>query len=473
MVDLKYTSVDEIPKIRDTLKDTFRKGVLRPLEWRKQQLLQLARLAQDNADTLAEAISEDMGKPKVETFAVEVAAIIERCLKSAKNLEEWAKPEIVQVPDWQKPWTPTVHKTPKGVVLIISPWNYPMILTLQPLLGAIAAGCCAVVKPSELAPAYAKLIAELLPKYLDQSAYRVVNGAVEETTRLLEFPWDHIFYIGNPRVARIIAAAAAKHLTAVTFELGGKCPVIIDPTTDISLAAKRILWGKCSNAGQICMAPDYVIVPRNKQDEFVAALKTHVDTFFPEGAFNSKFFARIISTAHHNRLKGLLNRTQGQIVFGGNVNNKNGFEPTVVRDVKDGDSLLEEEIFGPILPVIPVDDISEAIEFVNARPHALFVYAFSEDAKVKQRILDNTRSGGIVFNDTFQQAAVSELPLGGMGESGHGYQNMKYTYDEFTHLRGSIDMPKQCEQFLEVRYPPFNNEQFKVLSAGVHVEIPR
>ncbi|KAG5636061.1 hypothetical protein H0H81_009232 [Sphagnurus paluster] len=309
----------------------------------------------------------DLGKPRMESIFAEIAAIYDRAIICAQKLEEWTKPEAVDVPDWQKSWSPTIHRAAKGTVLIISPWNYPLILTLQPLYGAISAGCCAVIKPSEIAANYAALLARLLPQYLDQSAYQVVLGGVPEITKLLELKWDHIFYTGNGRVARIIAAAAAKHLTPLTLELGGKSPVIIDGTFDIGLAAKRLLWGKINNAGQICIAPDFVLVLRDRQEELVNALKAAYDTFYPEGALNSISFGRIISDLHFNRLKGLLERTKGDVAFGGKTNEKRGFEPTVVSNVTEGDSLLEEEIFGPILPLVPVDSIEDAIEFVNAR----------------------------------------------------------------------------------------------------------
>ncbi|KDQ60950.1 hypothetical protein JAAARDRAFT_77074 [Jaapia argillacea MUCL 33604] len=472
MAQLQHTAIGEIPVIRETLYHTFRAGKTRPLEWRRQQLYQLARMAQENSDAFVEAIGKDLGKPPMETWVGEVGGLIDRCLQCATSLEDWSKPEVIDVPDWQKPWQPTIYKAPKGVVLIIAPWNYPMILSLQPLYGAISAGCCAVVKPSEVSPAYSQLLADLMPKYLDGDAYRVVNGGVEETTELLKYPWDHIFYTGNGRVARIIATAAAKHLTPCSFELGGKSPVIIDSEYDVKLAAKRVLFGKCTNAGQICVAPDYVLIPADRQDEFIAALKEHHESFFPEGPLKSPSYGRIVNGMHHARLTGLLKRTQGKIVLGGQVDDKNGLAPTIVKDVKEGDSLLEGELFGPILPIVPVKDLAEAITYVSERDHPLVLYAFTENPQVKQQLLDNTRSGNIVFNDTFQQLAVNELPFSGVGESGYGYQVMKYSYEGFTHARGSIDMPKEAEPHLEGRYAPYTDDKFKAIQAILHRTIP-
>jgi len=467
------TPVNIIPKIRDALRTTFRSGVTRPIAWRQHQLYQLARMAQNERELICDALKKDFGKPKTEVLMTEIGCIIERTVKSAEQLPEWAKTEYPDVADWQKPWKPTVYKAPRGTVLIISPWNYPMILTFQPLIGAIAAGCTAVLKPSELVPTFSQLLEEIVPKYLDPNVCRVVNGAVPETSKLLELQWDHIFYTGNGRVARIIASAAAKHLTPLTLELGGKSPVIIDSAYDIDLAAKRILWGKCNNAGQICVAPDYVLVQRDKQDELVEAFRKHYNAFFPKGALDSPLFGSIISDLHHKRITSLLSRTNGEVVLQGRVDAaRRRLEPTIVKDVADGDSLLEEEIFGPVLPIVPVDSLNQAVDFVNARPHPLVLYGFSDKESVKQKLVSETQSGGIVFNDTFQHLAVPELPFAGVGESGYGNQVMKHTYDTFTQLRSSIDMPKEAEPYLAIRYPPHSEEAVKALTAPVYMPIP-
>ncbi|KAF5376651.1 hypothetical protein D9615_007812 [Tricholomella constricta] len=469
---MSATPVDEIAQIHATLRTTFRKGVTRPLAWRRHQLLQLALMMQENVDAFADSLEADLGKPRMEAIATEVGVIYERATICAQNLEEWTKPQAVEVPEWQQSWSPTVHKGAKGTILIISPWNYPLILTLQPLYGAISAGCCAVIKASEVAPNYATLLARLLPQYLDQSAYRVVLGAVPEITKLLELQWDHIFYTGNGRVARIIAAAAAKHLTPLTLELGGKSPVIVDGTFDISLAAKRILWGKINNAGQICVAPDYVVVLRDQQDELIAGLKSAYESFYPNGALNSTSYGRIVSDTHFERLKGQLKRTRGEVAFGGQTNEKRWFEPTIVKDVAGDDPLLEEEIFGPILPVVPVDSVEDAIEFITSRDHPLVLYVFTEDPKTKASIIDRTMSGNLVFNDTVQQLAVNTLPFGGVGESGYGRQILKYSFESFTYDRSCVDIPRAAEPTLEIRYPPYTDKNLAILSAPLRAKIP-
>ncbi|KAH7922135.1 aldehyde dehydrogenase [Leucogyrophana mollusca] len=471
MSELVHTPYEDIPKIRDALKATFKKGTTRSIAWRQHQLYQLARMCQENADAFCDSLLADLGKPKLEVLMGEVGAVVDRAVRSAQQVEEWAKPEHPEVPDWQKPWNPTLLKVPRGAVLIIAPWNYPMILSLQPLIGAIAAGCCAVVKPSELVPSFSQLLATLIPKYLDPAAYQVVNGGVAEASKLLELQWDHIFYTGNGRVARVIASAAAKHLTPMTLELGGKSPVIIDSAYDINLAAKRVLWGKCNNAGQICVAPDYILCTWNKQEELIAAFQEHYKAFFPEGALTSPEFGSIVSDLHHQRLTSLLQRTKGKIVLGGHSSGRR-LEPTIVANVQEGDALLEEEIFGPILPIITVDSLEDAIRFINARPHPLVLYAFTEDPTAKEQLINETQSGGIVFNDTFQQLAVNELPFAGVGESGYGYQIMKYTFDTFTQLRSSVDVPKEAEPHMQIRYPPHGAEAVKALSAAAYQPIP-
>ncbi|KAJ6521544.1 aldehyde dehydrogenase [Mycena vulgaris] len=466
------TPISEIPLIRDTLRANFRKGIPRPIEWRKQQVLQLARMVQENKEEFAESLTKDLGKPKLNAYVQEIGPLIERCIASARELDDWAKPVAVEVPDWQKAWKPTVYKAAKGTVLVISPWNFPLVLSLQPFLGAIAAGCCAVLKPSELSPHFAELLAELFPKYLDPAAYRVVLGGVPEITKILELQWDHIFYTGNGRIARIISAAAAQHLTPLTFELGGKSPVIVDPSFDIKLAAKRTLWAKSQNCGQLCVAPDYVLIPRAHQDAFIAALKDSYAEFFPEGSMNSSLISRIVSPEHHARLTDLLKRTRGEVVFGGKTEGTSKIELTVLKDVSADDSLMEGEIFGPFLPILPVDSLEEAVEFVSDRDHPLVLYAFTENPELKRKILEETMSGGVAFGDLVQQLAVKEMPFGGVGESGYGSQVLKYTYEAFSYNRSTVDIPQEVEPFNAVRYPPYDDEKFKVMSTAAFLEIP-
>ncbi|TRM57645.1 aldehyde dehydrogenase [Schizophyllum amplum] len=484
----EYTPLEEIPKLRTELRDSFASGLTLPPAFRIQQLRQLARMCQENKDAIAEAVAQDLAKPKIEVFSAEVGPVIERSLYAAERLHEWTRPEKIEVnTPWQKEWDTRLYRLPKGVVLVIAPWNYPVILSLQPLGGAIAAGCCVVLKLSEVAPHYASLLTRLLPQYLDSRAYRIVNGAVPEVTKVLELQWDHIFYTGHGAIARIVSAAAAKHLTPLTLELGGKSPVIIDPASDLTLAARRVLYGKFNNAGQICVCPDYVLIPASAKPAFIAALQDAYKEWFPNGCLESDDFGSIVNPTHHARLKGLLDRTKGRIVMGGRVgDDKKGrmvrMELTVVDGVGQEDALMEGEIFGPILPILEVRDVDEAIEFVRARPHPLVLYAFTQDDDVRRKVLLRTTSGNLVFNDTFMQLSgdlfdyilhVNELPFGGVGESGYGRQAQKWSFDIFSYERSYVDIPPRMEPGLSHRYPPYDGRAMAIMSAATNMKIPK
>jgi len=364
--------------------------------------------------------------------------------------------------------SPTTYKEPKGVVLIITPFNYPLWLVMTAMAGAIAAGNAVVLKPSESCPTVAALLAELFPKYIDPSLVRVVNGAVPETTKLLELPWDHILYTGGERVGRIVAAAAAKTLTPASLELGGKSPAFIDPTSDLRFIAKRLLWGKFANAGQTCVAPDYAIIAKADQDKFVAVLKDVYAEFYPETTTSPPGPANIARMVHQQawtRVNGLLQATQGTIVCGGEVNEaKKYIAPTIVKDVKAGDPLLSEEIFGPVLPILAVDNLDAGIAYVNAHDHPLALYAFTQNEAFKKKVFSNTQSGSASANETIIQPGVTDLPFGGIGPSGSGYHTGKYGFLMFTHLRSSIDNPSWVDMILGARYPPYTAKKLKAVS---------
>ncbi|KAI0041481.1 aldehyde dehydrogenase [Auriscalpium vulgare] len=473
--ELAYTNIDDIPKIHARVVSKFKSGATRPLAWRRQQLIQLGKLLQENEERLAEALRIDLGKPRLEVTVADIGPVVFAISVALEKLDEWAAPEKpTDLPSWRSNWDTTVYKSPKGAVLIITPWNYPYIITLGPLVGVIAAGNTAVLKPSEMIPTVATALSELIPKYLDPEAFVVVNGAVEETTRLLELRWDHIFYTGSNRVGRVIAAAAAKHVTPLTLELGGKCPVIIDPNTNIELAAKRILYGKQANAGQICISPDYVLVPKDKQDELIAAFGRVAKTFWPDSPMKSPDLGSIITPGHRDRLTNLLQSTDGKIVLGGGVEGERRMEITIVKDVSVDDILMRDEVYGPIMSLVPVEDIDEAIQIVNDRPSPLVIYVFTEDEAVKQKFLEATSSGTLCLNDTYQHLAVHEVPFGGTGESGYGAYLGKTSFDTFTHTRGFVNVPFANDPQMALRYPPYTQEALNVLSTfGMHIPLPK
>ncbi|KAH7344940.1 NAD-aldehyde dehydrogenase [Rhizoctonia solani] len=472
---LVYTPLDEINQIHARLGASFRAGKTKPIAARKENLVKLAYMVKDNIEALQDALTVDLGRPKLESSFLELNSLVKETVEVHKAVEKWARPDKVPFSLNFAPMRPVVRKEPKGVVLIISPFNYPVWLALSPAIGAIAAGCAVVIKPSELTPATSALLAELVAKYLPPDVITVVNGGIPETTRLLDLPWGHIMYTGGGNVGRIVATAAAKHLTPVTLELGGKSPVIVDPASDMKLAARRILWGKATNAGQTCVAPDYVLVPREGQDALVKELEAAYKEFYPQGAKTSDSYSRIISTGHWDRIKGMLDETNGKIAVGGgkDADRQSKFiAPTVVKDVNADDALMKSEIFGPILPIVPVRDVDAAIEYVNANDHPLALYVFTKDPKFKAKVFDNTQSGAAVANDLLVHIAVDGLPFGGVGPSGYGAHTAKFTFDTFTHFRSSLDSPGWLDLVLGARFPPYTAAKAKKLAGLTPTVIP-
>ncbi|KAI0706786.1 NAD-dependent aldehyde dehydrogenase [Cerioporus squamosus] len=407
----QYTPIDEIVKSNKAASVAFRKA----------QIAQIGYLIQDNETRLIEALKLDLGRPALETELYDMGPTIKDIRLAYDNVGQWARPQRAFSIRYFL-MGPHLKAEPKGVVLIISPFNLPLFLMLSPLVSAIAAGCAAVIKPSEATPHVNKVLAELLPKYVDPDLYHLVQGGIPETTKLLELRWDH----SGERVARIVAQAAARHLTPVTLEN----PVVIDPKVVPVFTAKRILWGRFGNAGQVCTAPEYVLVPREFQETLVSAFKKVYHSFYPDGPEKSDSFARIVSTQHAARIKALLDRTDGDIICGGEFD-----------DVTASDSLMSEEIFGPVLAVIPVKDVDEAIAIIRSRQTPLAVYVFSPDKQFQTKVFSSTKSGTALANETTLSPAVPGCPVGGVGASGYGYYSGRHAFEQFTHWRVSLDNP--------------------------------
>ncbi|KAK0458933.1 NAD-aldehyde dehydrogenase [Desarmillaria tabescens] len=465
MSKLNYTPVDEIDKIHAELSNTFKSAKVQPIAYRKYVLLQLGYLLKDNVARFEDALMADLGKPKIEVTLTEIGPSISEIKDAYSNVEKWAKPEK---PGFSMNYTPmrrVIYKQGKGIVLIISPFNYPINMSFGPIASAIAAGNTVVFKPSEQTPATSSLFEELFPKYVDPSVIRVVNGGVAETTKLLEHSWGHILFTGSGRVGRIIASAAGKTLTPVTLELGGKSPVFIDPKCDLPVAARRILWGKNVNAGQSCVAPDYILVPKDFQDKVVEALKATHDSFYPTPEDEANSIGKLVSPQAYNRISNLLKSTKGTIAFGGKLDEATRYiQPTVVKDVSFDDPLMSEELFGPVLPIVPVDNIDEAIDFVNAHDHPLALYVFTQDSEIKTKIINSTQSGAVCMNETMTHVAAEGLPFGGVGPSGSGHHNGKFGFNTFTHTRASLDPPGWLDRILSSRYPPYTDKKLKAIS---------
>ncbi|MFJ6426146.1 aldehyde dehydrogenase family protein [Streptomyces hydrogenans] len=445
------------------LRAAFDTGLTRPAAWRRRQLHALRRLLRDNTTAIEEALYDDLRKGRTESHLTEIGGVLAEVEHALCHLDRWMKPRRVAVPLNMKPATARIHPEPLGVCLIIAPWNYPLILTLNPLVGALAAGNAAVVKPSELAPATSRLLAALLPRYLE--AVAVVEGAVEETTTLLAQRFDHIFYTGNGTVGRIVAAAAAKNLTPITLELGGKSPVFIDETADMAVTARRLAWGKFTNAGQTCVAPDYVLVTHAARAPLLAALPEAIHRMFGTDPRTSADYGRIVNDRHFQRLTALT--AEGDLLTGGISDAAERYiAPTVLTDVAPGAPVMTEEIFGPILPILAVRGVDEAIDFINARDKPLSLYAFTRDKAARQALLEKTSSGGLVYNAPMIHLGVPNLPFGGVGESGMGAYHGKASFDTFSHRKPVLTKPTRPDT-LRLIYAPHSSRSFAFIAKAV------
>ncbi|WP_202613707.1 aldehyde dehydrogenase family protein [Ornithinimicrobium cerasi] len=430
-------------------------GVTRDLTWRRAQLRALRALVVEHEDELTRAVVADVGKPALEVRLTELSFVVQEIDTLLANLARWTAPRRVPLPATHLPGSAAVHLVPKGVVLIIGPWNYPVQLVLAPLAGALAAGNTVVVKPSEHAPTVAALLAELVGRHLPADAVQVVTGGVPETTALLRERWDHIFFTGSSAVGRVVMRAAAEHLTPVTLELGGKSPTFVDGTVDPDLAARRIAWGKFTNAGQSCVAPDYVMVTPDAREGLVAALDAAIGDFFGDDPSASADLGRIVNDHHHARLVELVGASGGVVTTGGghDVDDGHYLAPTVLTGVAHDSPVMAEEIFGPVLPVVEVADARAAVDLVNARPRPLALYVFSDDAATRRLFEERTTSGGLAHGVPLIHLAVPGLPFGGVGESGMGRYLGRASIDELSHHRSVLSKPLRPDTLAAI-YPP-------------------
>lgn len=449
------TPVDEVPGIVARARSGFAAGQLASVADRRHHLQALRSFVLDERDRLAEALVDDLGKPPTEAWSTEIGFVVNEIDHALDHLEEWTAPRPVPVPMSLRPGSAEVVPQPRGVATIIAPWNYPVQLLLSPLVAALAAGNTAVLKPSEVTPAVARVVAERLGHHVRPDVVGVVTGGVDETTALLAERVDHVFYTGNAAVGRIVMRAAAEHLTPVTLELGGKSPAIVTRDADVELAAKRIAFGKFVNAGQTCVAPDHVLVDRRVEDRFLTALTGSVAAFYGDDPATSPDYARIVNTRHHDRLTGLLAAGgYDRVVVGGDGDRDRCYlAPTVLAGIADDAAVMADEIFGPILPVVAVDDARAAVERVNAAAKPLALYVFTSSDRQAGAILDQTTSGGALVNHTLLHLAVPELPFGGVGESGMGAYHGRTGFDTFSHLRSVLTASTRVD--LPLLYPPF------------------
>lgn len=448
-----------ISSVWQTLKKSSDEKKLVPLKARKIALQQLQRGLEELQEDIMTALVHDLGRPRFESYVLEIALIKNEIKSALKSLPSWSAKKKVRTTLPFQPGSSWIAPTPKGLVLIIAPWNYPFQLSLLPLVSAIAAGNCAIIKPSELAPHSSTVIANLISHYLDPNYFRVLEGDHQVCDSLLDMPFDHIFFTGSNHIGRHVMKRASEHLTPLTLELGGKSPAIIDNSGLNEVTIKRLLWGKFMNAGQTCIAPDYVLIEKSLITKFVQMAKKQLRIMFGDNAHQSSSFARIVNEKHLLRLIQYLK--VGTIAHGGNYDQKGLFlEPTLMTDIPLDAAVMQEEIFGPILPIIGYENIDEAINFINARPKPLALYVFSSINKTVQKVLHDTVSGSVGINDCVSQAGIEGLPFGGVGASGFGNYHGHHGFLTFSHMRAVYQRSTHLDNPL--RYPPYSTHKLKV-----------
>ncbi len=458
--DLKALSQQNPSDVLKELKASFDSGITRPYLWRKKQLLMIERFLEERENDIYEALQQDFRKSRAETFFTEIHYLQTEIRHALRHLRSWMKPRRVHTPLRYQPGRSYYYSEPCGVVLVIGAWNYPLQLALAPAIGAIAAGNCVVIKPSERAPATSALLVEAFGDYIDRRALRLFPGGADEGKEMVKEPFDHIFFTGGKEAGKKVMAAAAAHLTPVTLELGGKNPCVVDRSVDIDVAARRIVWAKFLNAGQTCIAPDYVLVHRDLEKELLKSMKDALEVFYGAEPEKSSDYPALISAEQLRRLTGYMK--DGTVVTGGVADSGSRYcSPTILCDIAPGSPVLTEEIFGPLLPVVTYTDTDNALETIRKAGQPLAVYLFSNDRSFQRTFVERTRSGGLCINDLMFQAAVPALPFGGTGECGNGRYHGKSGFDTFSRQR-SVHV-KGLFPENRLRYPPFEDRKFRIL----------
>lgn len=442
------------------LDDYFSSGATRSLSWRKRQLKAFYTLLEVEEKSISEALYNDLSKSPEETYLTEIGYLKKDINLMLKNVEKWMKPKQVSSPLLSLPAKSLIIPEPLGTCLVIGAWNYPFQLSMSPMLSAISAGNCVIVKPSELAPHTSSLIAELLPKYLDMNAVLVVEGGKQPTSDLLELDFDKVFYTGGERVGKIVMSAASKHLTPVTLELGGKSPCIVDKNIDLKTAINRVVWGKFVNVGQTCIAPDYLLVHQSNLDNVLNQMKESITKQYSSKPKSNRFYGRIVNEAHCSRLVSYLENQN--VVFGGDYSIEDKYlAPTIVLNPSLDSDLMEEEIFGPIMPILSFNGRSDMLKFINSRPKPLAAYAFTQDKDFEQKFIERISAGNMCINDIAMFFLNPKLPFGGVGTSGMGSYHGKFGFDTFSHLKAVLKRGYSLEN--SIRYMPLNKLKSSIL----------
>lgn len=447
-------SINDINTLVKNQKDFFNSGVTKDLEFRKQSLLKLKNAINEHENEIFLALKEDLSKSEFETYISEIGMVLEEINFMLKNMKKSFRKKRVKTPIAQFLAKSTIYREPYGNVLIISPWNYPFQLALAPLVGAIACGNCAVIKPSEYSPKTSAIISKIISKTFDKNYIAVVEGDKNASQTLLDNKFDLIFFTGSSKVGKIVMEKAASHLTPVVLELGGKSPCIIDKTADIKLAGKRITWGKCLNSGQTCVAPDYLLVHKSIKKQLIDEIIKNNELFYGKSPEKNDSFPKIITTKHFDRLKNLIK--SGNVIYGGNTDEStNKISLTLIDNVKWSDPVMQEELFGPIFPIIEYESLDEFIPIINSRPKPLALYLFTTSKEIENKIINSISYGGGCINDTIVHLATSNMGFGGVGESGMGSYHGLASIETFSHSKSVLKKSNLID--IPLRYPPYLN----------------
>lgn len=439
----------------------FNTNQTKDLNFRLQQLQILKEGIIKYESKITEALQEDLGKHPFESYTSEIGFVLSSITHTMRLLKKWTKPKKVKTPLTLFPSKSMIRYEPYGTVLIIGPFNYPFQLLIEPLIGAIAAGNCVVLKPSEVVPSVSAVITEMIETIFDKSYIRSVQGGIETNTSLINAPFDYIFFTGSVPVGKIVMEAAAKNLVPVTLELGGKSPVIVDKSADVKVAANRIIWGKTLNSGQTCVAPDYLMVHEDVKKELIDEMKQNLKAFYGPNIEDSKDFGRIVSDRHFSRLKTILKKDKDQIIIGGTTNPNTRFiEPTLIEATWTSAS-MEDEIFGPLLPILTYRDLDDAIKSINKLSKPLALYLFTSNKQVEEKVLTEISSGGVSINNTLTHLANPELPFGGVGNSGIGAYHGHYSFTTFSHKKSILKTSTKIN--VPLLFPPYNDKNLKLV----------
>lgn len=455
----EWTS-EAVGEVIASQQDFIAAGGTRTLEFRRAQLLKLKEAVKSHESEIREALLQDLGKSEFEGYMTEIGYLYDTISYTLKHLKRWMRPQRVKTPLVHFGSKSAIYREPYGSVLIIGPFNYPFMLMLDPLVGALAAGNCAVLKPSEYTPHVSAVIAQMVSAYFSPDIIQVIEGGKETTSELIHAPFDLIFFTGSPEIGKVVMKAAAERLVPVVLELGGKSPCIVDADADLELAAKRIIWGKFVNMGQTCVAPDYVLAHRNIKQALIKKLKQQITTFYGEIPRKSPDLGRIVNERHWDRLNGLLDAEK--VVAGGDGNREELYlAPTIMDGVTWEDPVMQEEIFGPILPILEMDHLDQAIQMIHRRPKPLALYLFTKSKYSEREVLGQVSFGGGCVNDVLMHLATPYLPFGGVGNSGMGSYHGHYSFEAFSHRKGVLH--KSTSFNPDMMYPPYTPKKLQLV----------